>query len=229
MFDFTPVGLVLTAVGCVFLILFYWILPQRTREGAEMHEALDIKNYMVEAQVTQGSAIVDKTVADLIKIAGSDTAIRSIIRANNLRIAALPDAVLKVGDILLIEGDHEALDRVVGSGQAQPERRSKGRRRRRRREHRDRGGDRREFQPDRMVGRKPAPVRSFQRQPARGQPQERTFRPETRQDHAEARRHTSSCRAMRRLCRSSCATSACCRWRSVRCFSAAFGAASFRF
>jgi di/tricarboxylate transporter len=113
MFDFTPVGLVLTAVGCVFLILFYWILPQRTREGAEMHEALDIKNYMVEAQVTQGSAVVDKTVADLIKIAGSDTAIRSIIRANNLRIAALPDAVLKVGDILLIEGDHESLDRVV--------------------------------------------------------------------------------------------------------------------
>lgn len=113
MFDFTPVGLVLTTVGCVFLILFYWILPQRTREGAEMHEALDIKNYMVEAQVTLGSAIVDKTVADLIKIAGSDTAIRSIIRANNLRIAALPDAVLKVGDILLIEGDHESLDRVV--------------------------------------------------------------------------------------------------------------------
>jgi di/tricarboxylate transporter len=113
MFDFTPVGLVLTGVGCVFLILFYWILPQRTREGAEMHEALDIKNYMVEAQVTQGSAIVDKTVADLIKIAGSDTTIRSIIRANNRRIAALPDAVLKVGDILLIEGDHESLDRVV--------------------------------------------------------------------------------------------------------------------
>jgi di/tricarboxylate transporter len=113
MFDFTPVGLVLTAVGCVFLILFYWILPQRTREGADMHEALDIKNYMVEARVTQGSAIVDKTVADLIKIAGGDTSIRSIIRANNLRIAALPDAVLKVGDILLLEGDHESLDRVV--------------------------------------------------------------------------------------------------------------------
>jgi di/tricarboxylate transporter len=33
MFDFTPVGLVLTAVGCVFLILFYWILPQRTRDA----------------------------------------------------------------------------------------------------------------------------------------------------------------------------------------------------
>jgi di/tricarboxylate transporter len=113
MFDFTPVGLILTAAGCVFLILFYWILPQRTRQGGAMHEALDIKNYMVEAKVVAGSAVVDKTVADLLKIAGGDTVITSILRSSNLRIAPLPDAVLRVGDIVLIEGDHEALDRLV--------------------------------------------------------------------------------------------------------------------
>ena len=56
MFDFTPVGLMLTAAGCVFLILFYWILPQRTRQGGALHEALDIKNYMVEAKVVAESA-----------------------------------------------------------------------------------------------------------------------------------------------------------------------------
>lgn len=113
MFDFTPVGLVLTAAGCVFLILFYWILPQRTRQEGALHEALDIKNYVAEAKVVEQSTVVDKTVADLIKIAGGDTVITSIIRSDNLRITPLPDAVLRVGDILLIEGDHEALDRMV--------------------------------------------------------------------------------------------------------------------
>ena len=90
MFDFTPVGLMLTAAGCVFLILFYWILPQRIRQGGALHEALDIKNYMVEAKVVADSALVDKTVADLLKIAGGDTVITSILRSNNLRITPFP-------------------------------------------------------------------------------------------------------------------------------------------
>jgi len=113
MFDFTPVGLALTGAGTVFLALFYWILPQRTRQGASLHEALDIKNYSAEATVVQGSTIVDKTVADLLKIAAGDAVITSILRSDTLRITPFPDAVLRVGDILLIEGDHEALDRLV--------------------------------------------------------------------------------------------------------------------
>ena len=113
MFDFTPVGLVLTATGCVFLILFYWLVPQRTRRGGSLHEALDIKNYAAEAKVVQGSVVAGKTVADLLKIAGGDTVITSILHAGGVRISPLPDAKLNVGDVLLIEGDHEALDRLV--------------------------------------------------------------------------------------------------------------------
>jgi di/tricarboxylate transporter len=113
MFDFTPVGLVLTAAGCIFLILFYWILPQRTRQEGSLHEALDIKNYAAEAKIVRESAVANKTVADLLKIAGDDTVITSIIRSNSLRIAPLPDAMLRIGDTVLIEGDHEALDRLV--------------------------------------------------------------------------------------------------------------------
>ena len=113
MFDFTPVGAALTLAGSAFLIAFYWLVPMRTRMGGSVHEALDIKNYSAEAKVVEASVIRDKTVADLLKIAGSETVITSIIRANKLRIAPLPDAVLRVGDLLLIEGDHEALDRLV--------------------------------------------------------------------------------------------------------------------
>lgn len=113
MFDFTPVGLALTAAGTAFLVLFYWILPQRTRRGASLHDALDIKNYSAEATVVEGSAVVGKTITDLMKITGAEAVITAILRTETVRITPFPDAVLRVGDILLLEGDHEALDRLV--------------------------------------------------------------------------------------------------------------------
>lgn len=113
MFDFTPVGLILTVAGCIFLILFYWLLPQRTRREGGLQEALDIKNYVAEAKVVENSSVAGKTVADLLKIAGGDTLVTSIIRSETLRLTPFPDVVLKVGDRLIVEGDHEALDRLV--------------------------------------------------------------------------------------------------------------------
>ena len=84
---------------------------------------------------TQGSAIVGKTVATSSRSRAATRSITSILRAGNAaHHAACPTPCCKVGDILLIEGDHEALDRLVGAGQAQRHRRPQGRRRRRRRE-----------------------------------------------------------------------------------------------
>jgi di/tricarboxylate transporter len=112
MFDFTPVGLALTAGGTLFLILFYWLLPQRSRQGMSLHEALDIKNYSLEARVAKDSTIADKTLSDLLKVAAGEVVITSILRGT-VRLVPFPDATLRVGDILLIEGDPQALDRLV--------------------------------------------------------------------------------------------------------------------
>ncbi len=113
MFDFTPVGLILTVAGCAFLIAFYWLVPQRTRKEGGLHEAIDIKNYAAEAKVAPDSAVAGKTVADLLKIAGGDTIVTSIIRSDHLRLTPFPDVVLQVGDRVLVEGEHEAIDRLV--------------------------------------------------------------------------------------------------------------------
>lgn len=113
MFDFTPVGLLLTVAGCTFLILFYWILPQRSRKDGGLHQALDIKNYVVEAKVVEASTVAGKTLAELLKLAGGDTLVTSIIRSETLRLAPFPDVVLKAGDRLIVEGDHVSLDRLV--------------------------------------------------------------------------------------------------------------------
>ena len=113
MFDFTPVGATLAVVGIVFLVLFYWLLPTRERTEGSLHEALDIANYVTEAEVVANSAILGRPVSELIEMAGGEAVVTSILRAKGRRIAPLPDATLREGDVLLIEGTHAALDRLV--------------------------------------------------------------------------------------------------------------------
>ncbi|MER9859031.1 MULTISPECIES: SLC13 family permease [unclassified Mesorhizobium] len=116
MFDFTPVGAAIAAAGTTFLLFFYWLLPVREKFGGSLHEALDIKNYLTEARIVVDSTVLGKTVADLMKLAGGDAIVTSILRNRTMRMTPLPDAVLKVNDILLLEGDPEALDRLVSQG-----------------------------------------------------------------------------------------------------------------
>ncbi|RWM24292.1 MAG: SLC13 family permease [Mesorhizobium sp.] len=116
MFDFTPVGAALAAAGTIFLLLFYWLLPVREKLGGSLNEAINIKNYLTEARIVTDSTVLGKTVADLIKLSGGDAIVTSILRNRTMRMTPLPDVVLKVNDILLLEGDPEALDRLVSQG-----------------------------------------------------------------------------------------------------------------
>lgn len=113
MFDFTPVGATLAVVGIVFLVLFYWLLPKRERSESSLHEALDIANYVTEAEVVAGSAVLGRPVSELIEMAGGEAVVTSILRSKQRRIAPLPDAMLREGDVLLLEGSHAALDGLV--------------------------------------------------------------------------------------------------------------------
>lgn len=115
MFDFTPVGAVLAVVGLIYLVTFYWLIPQRTRENVSLDEAIKIKNYASEASVTANSSVIGKRISDLIKPAEGEAMVTSIVRRNS-RITPLPDTRLKENDIVLLEGDPKALDTVVSSG-----------------------------------------------------------------------------------------------------------------
>jgi di/tricarboxylate transporter len=117
MFDFTPVGLLLTLAGIAFLSLFYWLLPARRREGLGVEEVIEIKNYTTEATVGETSPLVDKTVSDLQKLGGGRVMVTAIVAPDKKqRRLPYPDAVLRAGDRLLLEGEPEALDKAVEQG-----------------------------------------------------------------------------------------------------------------
>lgn len=115
MFDFTPVGAVLALVGLVYLVLFYRLVPERTRENISLDEAIKIKNYASEARLMKNSIMIGKRVTDLIKAGEGEAMVTSIVR-HEQRLTPLPDTVLQEGDIVLLEGDPKALDHVISAG-----------------------------------------------------------------------------------------------------------------
>ncbi|KAF5882312.1 MULTISPECIES: SLC13 family permease [Rhizobium] len=119
MFDYTPVGLALSVAGVVFLALFYKLLPERSRVETSMDEAVAIKNYTTEAKVTTPSAAIGRSVSWLQKPAGGDAMVTAIIGGNGQRRTPLPDTVLKDGDLLIIEGEQSALDKIVSEAKLQ--------------------------------------------------------------------------------------------------------------
>lgn len=116
MFDFTPVGATLALVGVVFLSICYKLLPERARENRSMDQAIEIKNYTTEAQVPEDSPSVGQTVGAVQALGGGQAMIIGIISAAGKRRAPLPDFVVRAGDLLLLEGEAEALDKMVAQG-----------------------------------------------------------------------------------------------------------------
>lgn len=113
MFDFTPVGLGLAAAGVAFLAFGYQLLPGGRKAVAAMDEAINLTDYMTEARVAENSPVVGLTVSDLANACDNEVLVTGIVRNKTEHMAPLPDAVLRKGDIVLLEGDPEALERAV--------------------------------------------------------------------------------------------------------------------
>jgi di/tricarboxylate transporter len=117
MFDFTPVGIVVALAGCAFLAVGYRLLPQDRRGAVSLDQAIDIKDYVTEAEIGPKSTLAGKTVADLKALGAGELQIVAILRDERRLQAPLPDASLKAGDTLLLRGDAAVLERVVAEGE----------------------------------------------------------------------------------------------------------------
>lgn len=116
MFDFTPVGATLSVVGICFLAVFYWLLPERQRRQSDINDAIAISNYTTEARVVEDTPADGMTVGEVQKPGEGRAMVTAIVGSSQQKRVPLPDTVISAGDILLLEGDAEALDRIVARG-----------------------------------------------------------------------------------------------------------------
>jgi di/tricarboxylate transporter len=113
MFDFTPVGLSLATAGVAFLAFGYRLLPGGRKAATTLEEAINLTDYMTEARVTARSQVIGQTVSDLARLCEDEVLVTGIIRNKTTHMMPLSDAVLRADDIVLLEGDPEALERAV--------------------------------------------------------------------------------------------------------------------
>lgn len=111
MFDFAPVGIVVALAGLAFLALGWRLLPGGRRPSAGMEAAFALEAYTTEATLPAESPMVDGTVeAFEALVAGVHVA--CVIRERFRRLTPTPATVLRAGDVLLLEGEPEDLERL---------------------------------------------------------------------------------------------------------------------
>lgn len=112
MFDFAPVGLGIAIAGVLFLAVGYRLLP--VRKGAtSIDAAIDIEDYTTEAHIGERASVIGKTLADLRALGEGDVTVTAVIRKDVRSARPLPDMVLNEDDVVVLQGDPAALERVV--------------------------------------------------------------------------------------------------------------------
>ncbi|MEZ5704502.1 MAG: SLC13 family permease [Burkholderiaceae bacterium] len=114
MFDFTAIGLPVTAVGIAFVALLGWrLVPRRQPAGME---GFDTGAYLTEVRILEGGASADKRVHEVEQVLDASGAqIVGMVRAGLRLTAPNPQRVLHAGDILVIEAAADTLASVLSN------------------------------------------------------------------------------------------------------------------
>jgi di/tricarboxylate transporter len=113
MYDYAPVGLAVTAVGLVFLALGYRLLPASRPTPETLDAALGASPYVTEVQTPPDWDPHRTSISKLMKLAHGEVTVRALLRDGERRTSPHPNTRVHPGDILMLEGDHKALDDLI--------------------------------------------------------------------------------------------------------------------
>ncbi|OHB30487.1 MAG: permease [Phenylobacterium sp. RIFCSPHIGHO2_01_FULL_69_31] len=113
MYDYAPVGLGVTAVGLVFLAFGYRLLPWSRPVPEAMEAALAANPYVTEVEVPGHWDTARTSVGKLGRLANGDVQVMALLRDGKRQASPHPNTRIRPGDILLLEGDHQALDDLI--------------------------------------------------------------------------------------------------------------------
>ena len=110
MFDFTPVGAVIAIAGVVYLVsVGYRLIPSERRGRTPPEQLFEIRDYMAEILVAEGSNMIGKSVAAFERLANDALVVTARIRDGERLPAPARRSRLRAGDVLLVRGDVAAL------------------------------------------------------------------------------------------------------------------------
>lgn len=113
MYDYAPVGLGVTALGLVFLSFAYRLLPLSRPPAETLDAALDAAPYFTEVEIPEDWSLEKRTVRHLHALAQGDVTVMALLRGGKRRSAPHANSRLQPGDVLLLEGEQQALDGLI--------------------------------------------------------------------------------------------------------------------
>jgi di/tricarboxylate transporter len=117
MFDFAPVGLACAVAGVAFVALIGWrLIPGERGEHDSRLELMDLKGYIAELKVPEGSPVIGQKVSDLDdQSEDSDATILGLVRRGRRLPGNARREEIHDGDVLVVEAGPEAIDKLAGA------------------------------------------------------------------------------------------------------------------
>ncbi|MFL6234842.1 MAG: SLC13 family permease [Thermoanaerobaculia bacterium] len=110
MFELLPVGGAVAVAGILYLVfLGHRLLPQTA--GTASEEAYSMREYLSEVVVTPGSPLAGTALRDS-RLADLGVQVRAVLRGER-RMGAVPQMILREGDLLLVQARREGLLQVM--------------------------------------------------------------------------------------------------------------------
>ena len=122
MYDFAPVGLSLTAVGLVFLTFGYHLLPKARTGQVALGETLAGSTYVTEAKVPDDWNFQGWRMGQLRAAAAGNAEISALVRNGDTRARPHANTLLRAGDLIILEGEPDALHRLIADSKLKPQR-----------------------------------------------------------------------------------------------------------
>lgn len=113
MFAYAPVGLGIAAVGVAFLSFGYRLLPRGRKAASSMEAAFRFDAYVAEARLPAESPLLGQGIAEIERLGDGDVQVATIIRERFRRLSPTPAMTLRSDDVLLLQGEPEALERLI--------------------------------------------------------------------------------------------------------------------
>ncbi|MBN2548466.1 MAG: SLC13 family permease [Anaerolineales bacterium] len=112
MFELTPVGIPVLVSGLLYMFFIgQRLIPERPAPQ-NLTETFDLRPFLAEMRITPGSALAGSTLEQSGLGRNYDLTVLAIIRAGQRQLDPPAEAVLQVGDVLLVEGSSEAILKI---------------------------------------------------------------------------------------------------------------------
>jgi di/tricarboxylate transporter len=112
MFELTPVGLPILAVGLLYmLVIGRRMIPERPAPQ-NLTESFGLRPYLAELRIQEDSPLVGKTLVESGLGRDLDLTVVSIIRDGKRQLVPDADSILQAGDSLLVEGSSERILKI---------------------------------------------------------------------------------------------------------------------